>query len=134
MNPKNTKKSAIHENADANITCNFGDRDISRLGVAYLPHAIHRYIITSIIVRHSLYIHSFYIQTHEYKSPLMRIASLPVFDVQAYSARILSRKLVFSLSMRVCCSSYKRFFSCATQNARIVESDKISFLCDNART
>ena len=30
------KKSAIHENADANITCDFGDRDISRLGVAYI--------------------------------------------------------------------------------------------------
>ena len=40
MNPKNTNKSAIHENAD--ITCNFRDSDISRLGVAYLTHAIHR--------------------------------------------------------------------------------------------
>ena len=39
MNPKNTKKSPIHENADANITCDFGD--ISRLGVAYLTHVIH---------------------------------------------------------------------------------------------
>ena len=29
-------KSAIHENADANITCDFGDSDISRLGVGYL--------------------------------------------------------------------------------------------------
>ena len=45
------KKSAIHENADANITCNFGDRDISRLGVAYLTHVIHRYIASWIIVR-----------------------------------------------------------------------------------
>ena len=41
MNPKNTKKSPIHENADANITCDFGDSDISRLGVAYLTHVIH---------------------------------------------------------------------------------------------
>ena len=32
MNPKNTKKSPNHENADANITCNFRDDDISRLG------------------------------------------------------------------------------------------------------
>ena len=32
MNPKNSKKSPIHENADANITCDFGDGDISRLG------------------------------------------------------------------------------------------------------
>ena len=32
MNAKNTrkKKSPFHENADANITCNFGDGDISR--------------------------------------------------------------------------------------------------------
>ena len=30
MNPKNSKKSQIHENADANITCDFGDGDISR--------------------------------------------------------------------------------------------------------
>ena len=28
MNAKNTKKSPIHENADANITCDFGDGDI----------------------------------------------------------------------------------------------------------
>ena len=30
MNAENTKNSAIHENADANITCDFGDGDISR--------------------------------------------------------------------------------------------------------
>ena len=31
MNAKNTKtKSPIHENADANLTCEFGDGDISR--------------------------------------------------------------------------------------------------------
>ena len=42
MNPKNTKKSMIHENADANITCDFGsDGDISRLGVANQTHCIH---------------------------------------------------------------------------------------------
>ena len=45
MNSKNTKKSLNHENAGANITCNFRDGDISRLGVGYLTHAIHtRYI------------------------------------------------------------------------------------------
>ena len=38
MNPKNSKKSPIHYNADANITCGFGDGDFSRLGVAYLTH------------------------------------------------------------------------------------------------
>ena len=30
VNAKNTKKSPIHENADANITCDFVDGDISR--------------------------------------------------------------------------------------------------------
>ena len=40
MNPNNTKKSPIHENADANITCDFRDGDISRLGVAYLTYTI----------------------------------------------------------------------------------------------
>ena len=40
MIPKNTKKSAIHENADANINCDFDDSDINRLGVAYLTHVL----------------------------------------------------------------------------------------------
>ena len=45
MNPKNLrKKSPIHENVDANITCDFGDGDISRLGVAYLTHVTHVYM------------------------------------------------------------------------------------------
>ena len=44
MIPKNTKKLPIHENADANITRDFSDSDISRLGVAYLTHVIHTYI------------------------------------------------------------------------------------------
>ena len=30
MNARNTKKSPIHENADANITCDFGDGEIIR--------------------------------------------------------------------------------------------------------
>ena len=30
MNAKNTTKSPIHQNVDANITCDFGDGDISR--------------------------------------------------------------------------------------------------------
>ena len=30
MDAKNTKKSPIHENGDANINCDFGDGDISR--------------------------------------------------------------------------------------------------------
>ena len=44
MNAKNTKKSPIHENADANITCDFGD--ISRF-MSRLPHTW----FSSIIVR-----------------------------------------------------------------------------------
>ena len=35
MNAKNTKKSLIHENADANITCDFGDINRFR---SQLPH------------------------------------------------------------------------------------------------
>ena len=50
MNGKNTKKSPIHENADANITCNFGDGDISRLGVANQTR-LQTNIVTSIIFR-----------------------------------------------------------------------------------
>ena len=37
MNAKNTKKSPIHVNADANIACYFGDGDISRFR-SRLPH------------------------------------------------------------------------------------------------
>ena len=37
MNAKNTKKSLIDENADTNITCDFGDGDISR-SRSRLPH------------------------------------------------------------------------------------------------
>ena len=45
------KKSPIHENADANITFDFGDRDISRFRSRW-PHGHkHGHIISSIIVR-----------------------------------------------------------------------------------
>ncbi len=44
--PKNRKKSPIHENADANITCDVGDGDISLLGVSYLTPVIHTYLHT----------------------------------------------------------------------------------------
>ena len=51
MDAKNTKKSPIHENADANITCDFGDGDISRFR-SRLPHTrTHGHIVSSIIVR-----------------------------------------------------------------------------------
>ena len=47
MNPKNSKISPIHENADANITCDFGDGDISRsrsfLSTTGLNHATHKH-------------------------------------------------------------------------------------------
>ena len=49
MNAKNTNKSQIHENADANITCDFGDGDIS-CSRGRLPHT-HSHIVSSIIVR-----------------------------------------------------------------------------------
>ena len=50
MNPKNTKKAPIHKNADANITCDFGDGDISRLGVSNQTHVYkHRSPVSSII-------------------------------------------------------------------------------------
>ena len=59
MNLKDTKKSPIHENADANITCDFGDDDISRLGVANHLHtstniqtsSVGRLFVSWIIVR-----------------------------------------------------------------------------------
>ena len=50
MNAKNTKNSPIHENADENITCDFGDGDISRFR-SRLPHG---HTVSSIIVRFSL--------------------------------------------------------------------------------
>ena len=58
MNPKNTKKSPIHKNACANITCDFGDGDInrSRSRLPHRPTPVHTYIVTSIIIRLSHYI------------------------------------------------------------------------------
>ena len=55
MNAKNTKKSPIHENADANITCDFGDVDVGR-SRSGLPHTrtdgqTDSHIVISIIVR-----------------------------------------------------------------------------------
>ena len=47
MNAKNMKKSPIHENADANITCDFGDGDISR----YRSRLPYGHIISSICIR-----------------------------------------------------------------------------------
>ena len=37
MNAKNTKKSPLYENVDTNITCDFGDGDISR-SRSWFPH------------------------------------------------------------------------------------------------
>ena len=45
--PKIRKKSPIHENADANITCDFGDGDIS----PYRSRLPHGHIVSSITVR-----------------------------------------------------------------------------------
>ena len=49
MNAKNTKKSPIHENADANIACDFGDGDISRSRSRFTD----THIASSIIDRYS---------------------------------------------------------------------------------
>ena len=88
MNPKNTKKSAIHENADANITCDFGDGDISRLGGAYQTHV---YIITSIILRFNrcarfkcdpfhLISEAYFTSAHPTHLPVLRIKTLLLYD------------------------------------------------------
>ena len=65
MNPKNSKKSPIHDNAGANITSDFGDGDISRSRSflsntcdtfvhTYAPHrATSRHIASSIIGRYN---------------------------------------------------------------------------------
>ena len=51
MNPKTTKKSPIHENADANITCDFGDSDISRSRICQSNTRLQTSFVTSSIVR-----------------------------------------------------------------------------------
>ena len=51
MNAKNTKKSPIHENANANITCEFGDGDISRFRSRLSHTRPDGNIISSIIAR-----------------------------------------------------------------------------------
>ena len=63
MNAKNTKKSLIHENADANITCDFGDSDISPFR-SRLPHG---HIVSAILVRYNdvyMYKHHSYSYMH----------------------------------------------------------------------
>ena len=54
MNAKNTKKSPIHENADANITCDFGDGDISHSRSRLLHAHTVTHTVSSIIVRLSV--------------------------------------------------------------------------------
>ena len=48
MNATNTEKSPIHENAEADITCDVGDGDIRHFR-RRLPHD---HIVSSIIVRY----------------------------------------------------------------------------------
>ena len=56
MNAKNTEKSTIHENADANITCDFGEGDINR-SRSRLPHGQpYTYIVSSIILRYVVFV------------------------------------------------------------------------------
>ena len=56
MNPKNSTKSPIHENADANITCDFGDGDIRR-SRSFLSNTCDAYIHTYIHTYIHAYIH-----------------------------------------------------------------------------
>ena len=67
MNPKNSKKSPIHENADANITCDFGDGDISR-SMSFLSNTcdtyIHTHIASSIIGRWFLLLTTCVLRVH----------------------------------------------------------------------
>ena len=52
MNAKNTrKKSPIHENADAYITCGFGDGDISRSRSRFPHTQTASHIVSSIIAK-----------------------------------------------------------------------------------
>ena len=55
VNAKNTQKSPIHENADANITCDFGDGDVSRYRSQFPHTRTHgqprAHIVSSIIFR-----------------------------------------------------------------------------------
>ena len=84
MNIKNTKKSPVHENADANITCDFGDCDISRLGVAYQTHVyIHNYLdYIKIIVTYSG-TSSYRLLTSKVTSPLISLLVSPMGDLNS---------------------------------------------------
>ena len=55
MNAKNTKKSPIHENADANITCDFGEGDNSR-SRSRLPHGHMASHTVSSIISNDFYV------------------------------------------------------------------------------
>ena len=61
------KKTPIHKNADANITCDFGDGDIGR-SRSRLPHTRpDGHIVSSIIVRLALFIiFSYTLTAHTY--------------------------------------------------------------------
>ena len=55
MSAKIRQKSPIHENADSNITCDFGDGDISRCRSRLPASHIASHIASSIIVRSHVY-------------------------------------------------------------------------------
>ena len=58
MNAKNTEKTPIHENADVNITCDFGDGDISRSRSRLLHGQTASHILSLIIVDSRTYHHT----------------------------------------------------------------------------
>ena len=90
MNPKNSrKKSSNHEN----ITCNFRDGDIRRLGVGYLTHAIDRYID-----RYSWIIVRLLIQRH-WCPTLFRCVCVIYFDVIRFDVR----RACLDICLHLCC-------------------------------
>ena len=79
MNAKNTKKSLIHENADVNITCDFGDGNISRFSTrpSHTHGHTHGHIVSSIIIRYHNRLWVLYLGcTHGYLQFDMLVATL----------------------------------------------------------
>ena len=56
MNPKNTKKSPIDENADANITNDLADGDISRSRSCQSNTRLHVTFVSWILLRFDIFI------------------------------------------------------------------------------
>ena len=94
MNPKNEKKSPIHENADANITCDFGDGNISR-SRSFLSNTrdtyIHTHIASSIIVRFTIMSNHASLD-HDISVPLLHVDQLSEEDGETSLDKQLSQQ------------------------------------------